>query len=74
MTERLICSSIADLDRGGILGSCAFADAFEEVSQRPIPKVPTLRGQTVATLFFDEPRRGPGSPSRPPQSDCRPTR
>ncbi len=29
------------------------ADAFVEVLQRPIPKVPALRGKTVATLFFE---------------------
>lgn len=29
------------------------ADGFLEVLQRPIPKVPTLRGKTVATMFFE---------------------
>lgn len=29
------------------------ADAFTEVLRRPIPKVPALRGKTVATLFFE---------------------
>lgn len=29
------------------------ADGFLEVLARPIPKVPTLRGKTVATLFFE---------------------
>ncbi len=29
------------------------ADGFIEVLQRPIPKVPALRGRTVATLFFE---------------------
>jgi aspartate carbamoyltransferase catalytic subunit len=29
------------------------ADAFSEVSERAIPKVPALRGKTVATLFFE---------------------
>ena len=33
------------------------ADAFAEVARRPIPKVPTLRGKTVATLFFEESTR-----------------
>lgn len=28
-------------------------DAFREVLARPIPKVPTLRGKTVATMFFE---------------------
>lgn len=29
------------------------ADSFREISQRPIKKVPTLRGQTVVLLFFE---------------------
>ncbi len=29
------------------------ADGFVEVLRRPIPKVPALRGKTVATLFFE---------------------
>lgn len=29
------------------------ADEFLEVLDRPIPKVPTLRGATVATMFFE---------------------
>ena len=29
------------------------SDAFAEVSERPIPKVPALRGRTVATVFME---------------------
>jgi len=29
------------------------ADTFVEVLERPIPKVPALRGKTVATMFFE---------------------
>ena len=29
------------------------ADSFKKVLERPIPKVPTLRGKTVANLFFE---------------------
>ncbi len=29
------------------------ADSFKEISQRPIKKVPTLRGQTVVLFFFE---------------------
>ena len=29
------------------------ADEFYEVMHRPIPKVPALRGKTVATMFFE---------------------
>jgi aspartate carbamoyltransferase catalytic subunit len=33
------------------------ADSFKEVLSRPIPKVPTLRGQTVVNLFFESSTR-----------------
>jgi aspartate carbamoyltransferase catalytic subunit len=33
------------------------ADEFVEVLQRPIPKVPALRGKTVATMFFESSTR-----------------
>jgi aspartate carbamoyltransferase catalytic subunit len=33
------------------------ADSFAEVGRRTNPKVPTLRGRTVATLFFEESTR-----------------
>ena len=29
------------------------ADSFKKVLERPIPKVPTLRGKTVVNLFFE---------------------
>ncbi|MFQ5517685.1 MAG: aspartate carbamoyltransferase, partial [Acidimicrobiia bacterium] len=29
------------------------AEEFAEVLTRPVPKVPTLRGRTVATMFFE---------------------
>jgi len=29
------------------------ADSFKEISTRPIKKVPTLRGKTIASLFFE---------------------
>jgi aspartate carbamoyltransferase catalytic subunit len=45
--------SISDLDREGILEIMRLSDAFAEVSQRPIPKVPALRGRTVATVFME---------------------
>ena len=32
-------------------------DSFVEVSERAIPKVPTLRGRTVASLFFEDSTR-----------------
>jgi aspartate carbamoyltransferase catalytic subunit len=41
------------LDRGVITSLLDDADEFVEVLGRPIPKVPALRGRTVATLFFE---------------------
>ena len=32
-------------------------DTFSEVGRRPIPKVPALRGRTVATVFFENSTR-----------------
>ncbi len=32
-------------------------DRFAEVGLRPIPRVPALRGRTVATLFFEDSTR-----------------
>ena len=32
-------------------------DTFDEIGRRPIPKVPALRGRTVATLFFEDSTR-----------------
>jgi aspartate carbamoyltransferase catalytic subunit len=49
--------SIEDLDREEICEVLAVADSFAEVARRPNPKVPTLRGRTVATLFFEESTR-----------------
>jgi aspartate carbamoyltransferase catalytic subunit len=49
--------SVADLDAETIGGILLVADAFAEVARRPIPKVPTLRGKTVATLFAEESTR-----------------
>lgn len=45
--------SITDLDREGMLTVFHLADAFKEVSERPIARVPALRGKTVATMFFE---------------------
>ena len=41
------------LDRATIEGLLDDADEFAEVLTRPIPKVPALRGKTVATMFFE---------------------
>jgi aspartate carbamoyltransferase catalytic subunit len=55
MTEGLL--TIEDLGSQGIQRVLELAEACEEISERPIPKVPTLRGKTVATLFFENSTR-----------------
>ena len=49
--------SIADLGGEGILEVLRVTDSFVEVSGRNIPKVPTLRGRTVVSLFYEESTR-----------------
>jgi aspartate carbamoyltransferase catalytic subunit len=49
--------SVADLGSEGIGEVLRVAEAFAEVERRSIPKVPTLRGKVVATLFFEESTR-----------------
>jgi aspartate carbamoyltransferase catalytic subunit len=44
---------IEDLGREEILEILDTAESFQEVSTRPIKKVPTLRGKTVINLFFE---------------------
>ena len=41
------------VDRATLTGLLDDADEFYEVMHRPIPKVPALRGKTVATMFFE---------------------
>jgi aspartate carbamoyltransferase catalytic subunit len=45
--------AITDLDRATLEELLDLADEFTEVLQREIPKVPALRGATVATMFFE---------------------
>jgi aspartate carbamoyltransferase catalytic subunit len=49
--------SIADLGRDGIEEVLRLTDSFVEVSERRIPKVPTLRGKTVVSLFYEDSTR-----------------
>ena len=44
---------IQDLENDEILEILEAADSFQEVSSRPIKKVPTLRGKTLINLFFE---------------------
>ncbi len=45
--------STEHLDRNVLEDLLDEADGFAEVLKRPIPKVPALRGKTVATMFFE---------------------
>ena len=49
--------SVADLGRDGLVEVLRLADSFVEVSERAIPRVPALRGRTVATVFFEDSTR-----------------
>jgi aspartate carbamoyltransferase catalytic subunit len=49
--------SVDDLGREGIEEVLALTDSFVEVSERRIPKVPTLRGKTVVSLFYEDSTR-----------------
>ncbi len=48
---------IADLSAQEILMLLDTAESFVEVAERPIKKVPTLRGRTVINLFFENSTR-----------------
>ena len=49
--------SIDDLGRDGLDDLLDLTDSFVEVSERRIPKVPTLRGKTVVSLFYEDSTR-----------------
>jgi aspartate carbamoyltransferase catalytic subunit len=49
--------SVADLGTDGIEDLMRLTDTFVEVSERQIPRVPALRGKTVAWLFFEDSTR-----------------
>jgi aspartate carbamoyltransferase catalytic subunit len=49
--------SVADLGAEGITEVLRLTDRFVEVSARPIPRVPALRGRTVASVFFEDSTR-----------------
>jgi aspartate carbamoyltransferase catalytic subunit len=48
---------IADLDASDLLHLLDLADHMTEVNQRPMPKVPALKGRTVVNLFFEDSTR-----------------
>lgn len=49
--------SIADLERAEIEQILERAESFAEVSRRDIKKVPTLRGRTIVSLFYESSTR-----------------
>ena len=49
--------SMADLDRDDIDQLLNLTESFAEVSERQIPKVPALRGKTIAWLFYEDSTR-----------------
>ncbi|GIU83610.1 MAG: aspartate carbamoyltransferase [Acidimicrobiales bacterium] len=49
--------SVAELGREGIEELLDLTDTFVEVSARRIPRVPALRGRTVALMFFENSTR-----------------
>ena len=55
MTNHLI--DLKDLDNSAIRELLHLTDRFVEVCQRPIPKVPALRGRTIAMVFFEDSTR-----------------
>src|SRR5688572_9507116 len=46
--------SISDLGADGIEEVLRLTDSIVEVSERRIPKVPTLRGKTMVSLFYED--------------------
>jgi len=55
MTRHLL--SVDDLGPSGISAVLKLTDSMVEVGRRDIPKVPALRGRTVASLFYEDSTR-----------------
>jgi aspartate carbamoyltransferase catalytic subunit len=49
--------AVDELGSDGIVELLDLAERMAEVSARPIPKVPALRGKTVASLFYEDSTR-----------------
>ncbi len=49
--------SMADLDRPDVEQLLTLTESFAEVGERSIPKVPALRGKTIAWLFYEDSTR-----------------
>jgi aspartate carbamoyltransferase catalytic subunit len=48
---------LEDLSREQIIGILDTAEPFKEISERPIKKVPVLRGKTIVNAFFENSTR-----------------
>ena len=48
---------LEELSREQILGLLDAAERFKEISERPIKKVPVLRGKTIVNAFFENSTR-----------------
>jgi aspartate carbamoyltransferase catalytic subunit len=55
--ERRHLISIRDLDRDDVERLLATAQSFEASLERELKKLPTLRGRTVVTLFYESSTR-----------------
>ena len=49
--------SVRDLDRAAAIRILDLAEDMADVATRAVPKLPTLRGRTVANLFFEDSTR-----------------
>jgi len=49
--------SVRDLDREAAVGTLDLAEDMADVATRAVPKLATLRGRTVANLFFEDSTR-----------------
>jgi aspartate carbamoyltransferase catalytic subunit len=49
--------SVRDLDHSAAVGILDLAEDMADVATRAVPKLPTLRGRTVANLFFEDSTR-----------------
>jgi len=57
MTQLRHLLSVRDLDRETAVSILDLAEDMADVATRAVPKLPTLRGRTVANLFFEDSTR-----------------
>ena len=62
--------SIEEVDRDAIEAILDRAQSFAEVGRRDIKKVPTLRGRTVVTLFYESSTRTSSSAAQSARWPC----